>query len=161
MTTNALLISHIQNVFINPYTKDLPKAVEKLQHKYNTIIVFSFINEPGSFLERELEWKKCYKGTEQADLAFTPKKEAILLEHSNYSCLTPELKKIIKEKNIQHIDICGVDADACLLKTALDFTENNIRFSLLKDHISSSGGSYIDQATEIILTRNLGTKVFK
>lgn len=43
-----------------------------------------------------------------------------------YSAVNDEFKTYIKENDINSIFLCGIDTDACVLKTAVDLFENNI-----------------------------------
>ena len=161
MNTKALVIIDVQNVFINTQTQSFVQPIERLQCDYDIIIIFRFINTHGSSFEKHLNWKKCYKNSEESSLAFIPSKDSIILEHSNYSCLTKDLKKLLEKKYISHIDLCGFDTDACILKTAFDLFENKISFSILENYTTSTRGSTLDEAAKIILKRNLGKDILK
>ena len=52
-------------------------------------------------------------------------KDNRVLEKRTYTALTPELMTYLKENKIKDIYLCGIDTDACVLKTAIDLFENN------------------------------------
>ena len=155
MKTNLLIID-IQKCFINKNTKDLPGKIEKLQKNYKNIFVASFINKKDSFFEKNLNWTKCKKNSVEANLVFSPFKKSIFIKHSNYSCLTNELTDILEKMKITDIDICGMDTDACVLKTAFDLVENNFKIRILENFTASSGGEVLHRNALTIINRNLG-----
>ena len=56
-----------------------------------------------------------------------------------------------KENEIEEIHLCGFDTEACVLKTALDFFENNYNVKVLEDYtMSNSGLEYHNWALNIL-----------
>ena len=60
-----------------------------------------------------------------------------------YNAYNNELKLYINTNNIKTIYLCGIDTDACVLKTALDLFENNFDVKVIEDcSMSHSGIEY-------------------
>lgn len=73
-----------------------------------------------------------------------------------YTALTEELKEYIKINNINTIYLCGIDTDACVLKTALDFFDYNLNIKVLKDLFMSHSGIDYHNYALILLEKLIG-----
>ncbi|MBN2675802.1 MAG: isochorismatase family protein [Alphaproteobacteria bacterium] len=158
--TKALLIIDVQKCFINKHTEHIVSKIENIQKEYDTVIISSFFNKEKSFFRENLNWNKCAKSSEEHSLAFKPKNNSTFLEHSNYSCITKDFLNFVREKDITEIHLCGMDTDACVLKTAFDCIEYDLNIQILVNFIGSSGGKEMHESGLNILYRNLGKKVF-
>ena len=135
-----LLVIDVQNDFINDNTKDYVNKIEKLinSNKYDEIVFTKFINNENSKWYKELNYKGCIDKQGQDIVIDT--QEYKIFEKTIYSALNNELRKFIKENDIEQIYLCGFDTDACVLKTALDLFENNYEVYVLKDYCMCSKG---------------------
>ena len=64
----------------------------------------------------------------------------------------------ISKNSIDEIYLCGFDTDGCILKTAFDLFENNIKAYILQDYCMSSGGEKYHYEAIDILKRSIGEK---
>ena len=119
---SCLLIVDVQDGFINEYTDHIPNLVEIEQNKYQHIYVTQFFNPLHSPYRRLLGWQEMGKDSKGFGLAFTPIKRAIVFQKSIYSSVRPSFLNELKNKKISCVDICGIDTDACVLKTAVDLS---------------------------------------
>ena len=68
-----------------------------------------------------------------------------------YSAVNDEFKTYIKENDINSIFLCGIDTDACVLKTAVDLFENNIDVKVIEHCcMSHSGKKYHNYAIKML-----------
>lgn len=135
-----LLVIDFQKDFINDNTKDYVAKIEELivSDKYDEIVFTKFINNENSKWYKELNYKGCIDKQGQDIVIDT--QEYKIFEKTIYSALNNELRKFIKENDIEQIYLCGFDTDACVQKTALDLFENNYDVYVLKDYCMCSKG---------------------
>ncbi|MBO5349316.1 MAG: isochorismatase family protein [Clostridia bacterium] len=81
-----------------------------------------------------------------------------VLVKENYSAVNKEFINYLSENRIEEVYICGFDADACVLKTAFDLFERNIKVYILQDYCMSSGGEEYHNAAIKVLKRSIGDK---
>ncbi|MGH2416210.1 MAG: isochorismatase family protein, partial [Microcystaceae cyanobacterium] len=58
--------------------------------------------------------------------------------------------------DIHTVFICGIDTEGCVLKTAIDFFENNINPYVLEYYSASNGGDNFHQAAILVLSQLIG-----
>ena len=68
------------------------------------------------------------------------------------------LDDYISKNSINEIYLCGFDTDGCILKTAFDLFENNIKTYILQEYCMSSGGEKYHYEAIDILKRSIGEK---
>lgn len=146
----ALLIVDVQKCFTKNAPDAFIKRIESIQDKYSSVFISRYYNHDDSPFIKHLNWQVCMKDSEEFQLAFTPDKEAIVFDKTTYSSLHEDMK-IYDE-----IHICGLETDACILKTALDLFENNIRPVILSDLCFSNGGVSLHRMALDVLKRNIG-----
>lgn len=154
--TRALLIVDVQNGFVNDRTNHIPALVEKLQYNYNLVIATRFINLPDSPYRRLIKWDHLSPGTDEIELAFRIKEGTIIIDKYIYSCIDDSFVGILKENNIDMVDICGIDTDICVTKCAVDLFERNITPYVLKDYCATHADADVQEAALIILARYIG-----
>lgn len=161
---NLLLIIDLQKDFINDKTRNVPYNIEKLisRKKYKYIIFTKFINDINSPFYKELKDNGCTK--EEGKKITIDTLEYPILNKKAYTALNNELKLFLKDKDIETIYLCGIDTDACILKTAIDSFENNFDVKVIEDCcMSHSGKKYhnfaINMLKKIIGKQNVISKL--
>lgn len=145
-----LLIIDCQKAFINNYTKKyVNKIKEQLNTKdYSNVVFTIFKNNNKSAFYNLLGYKKCINDDDcklMIDGNFT------IIEKYTYSAVNIDLIEYISKNSIDEIYLCGFDTDGCILKTAFDLFENNIKAYILQDYCMSSGGEkYHYEAIDIL-----------
>ena len=104
---------------------------------------------------RDLNYYKCIKDDNK--LAINPKENKVFIKKT-YSAFNDDLKKYLTENNINKIYLCGLETDACVLKTALDLFENEYDFYVLKDFCGCTNGKSAHLNAIKILQKNIGEK---
>lgn len=140
---NLLLIIDLQENFINNNTKNVPNSIKKLidSNIANHIVFTKFINDDSSNFYKVLNYKGCMSEKDRNIVIDT--KDYKIIEKRVYTAYNDELKLYINTNNIKTIYLCGIDTDACVLKTALDLFENNFDVKVIEDcSMSHSGIEY-------------------
>ncbi len=162
---SLLLIIDLQKNFINEETKYCLKKIKKLLDckKYDYIAFTKFINDEDSNFYKILNWRGCI--TEEDRQIMIDTKNYKVFEKRTYTALNDELKNYIKDNNITNIYLCGIDTDACVLKTALDLFDNNYNVKVIEDCCASHTGYKMHESAIDILKKNIGSnnviKAFK
>ena len=152
----ALLIVDVQNGFVNNKTKHIPALVEKLQYDYDMVIASRFINLQNSPYRRLIKWNHLSPETDEIELAFKPKKGTVIIDKYIYTCINESFLQLLKENEIDAVDICGIDTDICVTKCAVDLFERDITPYVLKDYCATHADADIQEAALIILARYIG-----
>ena len=152
----ALLIVDVQNGFVNEKTKHIPILVEKLQYNYDLVIATRFINLPDSPFRRLIKWDHLSPDTDEIELAFKPKEGVVVIDKYIYSCIDEPFLRLLKDKGIEAVDICGIDTDICVTKCAVDLFERNITPYVLKDYCATHADADVQESALIILARYIG-----
>lgn len=70
---------------------------------------------------------------------------------SVYTALNNELIDYINDNNINMRYVCGIDTDACVLKTAIDLFKNNYNFRVIENcSMSHSGKEFHEFAIRML-----------
>lgn len=141
MNNKLLLVIDVQQAFINKYTNHIPKLIEEHINNniYNTIVLGKFVNNLDSKFVKELSWLKCIDDKD-AKLVLENCEKFPIIERTAYSLYNNKLDLILKKNKIDTIYLCGLDTDACILKTAVDLFENNYNVKILENLCASSAG---------------------
>ena len=146
-----LLVIDCQKAFVNNNTKECVKKIDELvkSKRYNSVVFTKFINDKDSRFYQQLDYKGCM--TEEDRRIVIDTKDNRVLEKRTYTALTPELMTYLKENKIKDIYLCGIDTDACVLKTAIDLFENNYNVKVIEYcTMSHSGRRYHKSAIKML-----------
>jgi nicotinamidase-related amidase len=154
----ALLIIDVQNGFINDQTRDIPSEIAHhiKASSYDLIVFTKFINTQGSNFEKLLGWKKCY-GPPESDLAkpLVPFAKHIIEKHTYSAFKSHELIKLLKNREIQKLSICGLDTDACVLATAFDAFDLGYDFEIIEELTYNMKDDKFHTAALDVIRKNL------
>lgn len=153
-----LLVIDLQKAFINEHTKNLPNKIKDIidKEKYDKVAFTRFINRIDSVYVKKLEYKKCIN-EEDKEIVIDVGKNKIIDKYV-YTAVNKELIEYINENEIEEIYLCGLDTDACVLKTALDLFELGYNICVLKDYCACTSGIEIHNNALKILSRNIGNE---
>lgn len=140
MSAPALLIVDVQRGFITPDTAHIPRIVEVLQADYERVYVTRFINADPSPYRRLRSWHRFSEGSDDVELAFTPRADAWVIDKHRYSAVSPALLSDLRRHAIEEVDICGIATDACVLLTAVELFEADLRGLVLESATASHHG---------------------
>lgn len=146
-----LLVIDVQNSFINEHTEKVAKDILTIinSKNFDDVVFTKFINEKNSRWYKELNYRGCLS-KEKSNL-FIDNNNYLVFEKKIYSAYSKKLEKYLIDNKIDVIYLCGLDTDACVLKTALDLFENNYKIKVLKKYCAShSGKRYHNYAIELL-----------
>ncbi len=159
----ALVVIDVQNYFKNSLTKDLPEKIKKYieghRDEFNLIIFTNFVNDPNSNSYKS-GWKECttLPDTEFADELKPVLKLGKVFPKNVLSALkVPEIKKLLEDKQINELYICGIDTDCCVLATAYDGFDQGYKITILKDLSMTHTGKKLHDSALKMIERNIGT----
>ncbi|WP_169216642.1 isochorismatase family cysteine hydrolase [Brasilonema sp. UFV-L1] len=154
----CLFVIDIQNGFIAPNTSHVIQRVKSLleQNIFEYVIFTKFLNTFESPYVRYLNWNKLFSETEQKLVDEIQPFAKIIFHKYIYTGCNEETLSFLKKRDIQTVFICGIDTEGCVLKTAIDFFENNINPYVLEYYSASNGGDTLHQAGILVLSQLIG-----
>lgn len=148
---SLLLVIDLQKSFINNNTSEIPLKVEKLikNNNFDYVAFTKFVNFDTCNFNTVLNYKGCMSEEDRRIVVDTGNNK--VFSKSIYTALNDELINYIKDNNIDIIYLCGIDTDACVLKTAIDLFENNYNFRIIENcSMSHSGKEYHEFAIKML-----------
>ncbi|MEH1791981.1 isochorismatase family cysteine hydrolase [Nostoc sp.] len=154
----CLFIIDIQNGFITENTSHVPQRVKSLleQNIFEHVIFTKFINTTNSPYVKYLNWHDLMSPAEQKIVDQLEVFAQVVFDKTIYTACNEETLNFLNKNDIQKVFICGLDTDSCVLKTAVDFFENNIKPYILEYYSASTGGDKIHQAGLLVLSQMIG-----
>ncbi len=156
MPTAPLLIIDVQTGFINDATRHIPGRVQALAEAYRRVMVTRFSNPEGSNYRRLMGWTRFAPGTDDTQLAFTPPKDATVIDKTRYSCVTDGFLASLAADGTDSVHLCGIATDNCVLKCAVDLFEAGLKPVVLADYCASHGGNQVHHCGLTVLRRLIG-----
>jgi len=135
----VLIVVDMQKGFMTkPNYVDLQSKINKFikQNKYEHYLFTKFINKDKSFYETKLNWFGLKNEKEQAICVDVPK-NSIILEKYGYGLNDNQIEQI-KALNVDEIDICGLETDACVYAVALQLFDSGIFPNILINYCQTS-----------------------
>ena len=156
--TSCLLLIDIQKGFISEHTEHvIPRIEELLKNKrFEHIAATRFINSENSPYRRILGWDRLSDGPETDLHPVVCKAADAIFEKDVYTAVSSGLLKYFSDNSVNDLFIAGIDTDCCVLKTAADLFENNIRTKVLAHYSASNGGQESHDAAICVLQRLIG-----
>ena len=156
MPETTLVVIDVQAGFVNRRTRHVAPAVERLQHGFDRLYATRFVNAPESPWRRFMDWRRFAEGSADTELAFRPAAHAVILEKHAYSCVNEALLRDLRARGTAEVSLCGIDTDACVLVSAVDFFQRGIRPVILADACASHAGPECHEAGLRLLERLVG-----
>ena len=156
----GLVVIDMQNGFVNERTRSaLPLARELVEHwqaRRWPVVFTRFHNPQGSAYERWLAWTGLRAGedTELHDLV--ARYADTVVDKSIYTAFTRDGEQALAVHPGDTLVICGIDTDGCVLKTALDAFERDVKPVIAIDACATDGGAAAHQAARLVLERTVG-----
>ena len=158
MAGQCLFIIDVQRGFVTDATRHIPAAVEALQADYARVFASRFVNPEGSMHRRLIDWHRFAPGSDETELAFTPRPDAEIFDKTTYTSAPPDRIAALRQAGIERVDLCGIATDGCVLKTAVDLFEAGIAPVVHADACASHGGPEAHAAGLLLLRRFIGAK---
>lgn len=158
----ALIVIDVQNYFINPLTKDLPgkikRYVENHGDEFDLIIFTNFVNDPSSNSYKS-GWMECTQppDTELVDELKPVLKYGQIFSKNVLSALkVKEIKRLLEQKKIDELYICGIDTDCCVLATSYDGFDEGYNITVLENLSMTHTGKNLHDFALKMINRNIG-----
>jgi len=119
----ALLVIDVQSYFLQEAPLNLPKRIAGHIDSggYGAVIFTVFKGVKGSNFERSLHWTSCLN---DSDLVIPEVLERFITTENKFIKTTysaffgDELHAYLQKQGITHVELCGIDLEACVLATA-------------------------------------------
>lgn len=142
MTSDLLAVVDMQEGFRCPEIEDIIPAIKKLVQSFKGEIIFScFRNPKGSLFEDQLQWQDFQEKKDVKILEELRDFDAGCVFHTGYTVFNEEMKKLVREKDIERIYLSGIYTDVCIAKAAMDIFDNGIDVYVVSDACASPHGS--------------------
>ena len=157
----ALIVIDMQEGFRHAESEAITRKILKLARGFRGEVIFSvFIDKPNSMFERELHWPKFQSAKNQELFKELRPVARTIVQHKGYSVLTNRLRKLLKEKKIESVYLCGIYTDVCVIKASMDLFDNGIDVKVIADACASLHGDgnhryALDSLRHIIGTKNV------
>src|SRR5690606_36215383 len=131
MDKAALLVVDVQHGFVNEHSEHVVPVITDLEARWaragRPTVFTRYWNYTDSPWERLIGWKALY-GPPETDLVdeliqWADEPGAHTLDKTVYAALTPEGIDLLRTLDVTDLVICGIAADACVLKTTVDAFE--------------------------------------
>jgi nicotinamidase-related amidase len=158
----VLFVIDMQEGFLNAHSKHVvPTVVGLVSHfqQRNLPIIFTkYINYPGSQFERLLDFTDVSSAPE-TDIVFelVSNKQNEITKHS-YTAITVEAREMIASYEWNEVIICGVSTESCVLKTAVDVFEEDLRPIVISDACASNMSVQHHQAGLLVIETMIGSR---
>lgn len=151
----VLLIIDVQQGFMKRGMGDVALAIRKhcASNNYDLIIQSKWVNHMGSRFERDLGYTEV--GNSEEERLLIEEYQDTIIERTEYSCLTPRLRSILRKEDT--IYVAGVDTDACVLATLFALWDGGYTFHVLKNLVAT-GQRKLQEPTLQLITRNFGKR---
>ncbi len=153
---SALIVVDVQRGFMNEHTRHLCEPIERFQHHFEKVVATRYLRRPGSAMSRLLGIEGFESHSAEAQLAFTPRADAVVVDKSNYSCVVPDLLPRLREWSIERAFVCGVDTDQCVLMVAADLLQSDVVPIVCEDLTASAAGPSYHESGLFLLRRLIG-----
>lgn len=159
LPNSVLVIVDAQIGFIGPKTKHIRSAIESLLHQKNSdfLAVFAtkFRNLPKSQFRTLIGWDKVAEKPE-TDLLESVKLYAVeTINKTTYSAVL-QIDKLLRKYKAQHVYLCGIDTDVCVLQNAAGLFDLGWHTLVLVDACATNGGAVAEQSAIPLLRRTIG-----
>lgn len=107
---------------------------------YCYVIATRFFNPENSFYRKLIGWDRFSLGSEDIPLAFSARKDALIIDKPTYTCVSDSFISWLNERDISAVHVCGIDTDICVTKCAVDLFERGIEPVVLSGLCASHAG---------------------
>lgn len=154
----ALIIIDLQRGF-----KVSPRLVARIARRrkhpaFHFTVFTQFVNPANSLYRRELGYGKMGPDSPETELLLTPKKSDWPYIKSTYGLPAALIRKL-RRHGITHVELCGVDTDACVL--AAMFTLFDAGFVVSVDAALTASSGRLKRSARSIMIRQFGSQSYR
>lgn len=159
---NLLLVVDMQNGFVNEKTEHIVSGIETLidyfSKKQLPIAFTRFINSPESPHVKWIGWSRFMAEPEINLIDNFRNTSKHVFDKKGYTAFTEEFETFLRDRSISKIFWCGIATDGCVLKSAVDSFERNIKPVVVKDACASHAGDDVHHAGLLLISRFIGKR---
>ncbi len=133
----VLIVVDAQKGFVTASSERVLPQLEALQSRFDRVILTKFQNPDPSPFRRILDYCELSPESPDTALAIKPRDDAVVISRALYTCITAELQGILSGWGVCEVYVAGIATEACVLKTALDLFEADIRPIVIADACAS------------------------
>lgn len=133
----AVLIVDVQKAFRPP--EGLVRKIRTYSHRFSCRIFTRYRNPPQSSFRRLLKQSCCAPGSTDLDLLIEPGRGDLVFDKATYG-LSPDHLRQLKRRRIDHVTVCGLDTDACVLGVMFSLFDAGFKCHLKENLCWSSSG---------------------
>jgi nicotinamidase-related amidase len=156
----VLLVVDMQNGFINDHSRAVipmvQRAIAIAKQRHIPIIFTRFHNQVGGPYERLHGWHRLQSDEETSIVPELTDSVETVVDKSVYSAFCSRFAGMRDTEKWDTIYLCGVATDGCVLKTAVDAFERDLKPVVITDACSSHGGPDAHAAGLLLLRRFIG-----
>lgn len=156
--SDVLVIVDVQRGFVNEHTRRIVPLIERAQADFSRVIATRYYRRPQSLINKLLSIEGFARGSADTELAFTPLDGVTVIEKPSYSCVDDSLVERLRGEGVDTAHICGIDTDQCVLMTAGDFIQNDIRPIVYANLTASAAGTEYHESGLLLLRRLIGNE---
>lgn len=154
----VLIVVDAQKGFVAPSSEHVLETLESLQDRFDRVILTKFQNPDPSPFRRILNYCELAPESEDTALAITARPDAEIVSRALYTCITAELLDILARWDVHEVHVAGIATEACVLKTALDLFEADIRPVVIADACASDKNDRFHTMAIELITSLIGTE---
>lgn len=155
---SCLFVVDVQNGFISKKTAYVKEKIKSLleQNLFDYVVFTKFLNTLDSPYVHYLRWNRLLSEEDQKLVDTIEPFAKTVFCKTTYTSINAETLDFIKKNRIEVVFVAGIDTDCCVLKTAVDLFEHNIRPYVLERYSASNGGKESHESAIIVLNRLIG-----
>lgn len=158
----VLVVIDAQNGFVNENSRVVVPRIKNLIQECTPrgipIVFTRFINTPGSPFETLIDWPHV---TSEPEIDIVSELEDLAQEIVNkhfYSAFSDNFDRLVQDRAWKTLIICGIATESCVLKTAVDAFERNLRPIVITDACASDAGAESHEAGLLVLKYLIGER---
>lgn len=157
-----LLVIDLQNGFVTTKTEHILPGIKRLVDSFvaqqRPVAFTRFINRPEGAHVKWMGWSRFMAEPENSLVNGLCPPSATIFDKYTYTAFTDEFKTFLQERTINQLLLCGIATDGCVLKTAVDAFEQNIRPVVVQDACASHAGQDLHAAGLLLISRFIGKR---
>lgn len=157
------MVIDVQKFFTSKSTRSIVTKIgtylDQHSQEYSKIFFTVFKNNKNSPLWQIAGWRGCNRppATEICDeLKEFTSKNNLFYKNILSAAKVPAIKRGLKTGKITEVHLCGFDTDCCILATAYDLFDQNIKPVILENLTWSTAKEKLHGAAIKIIKRNIG-----
>jgi nicotinamidase-related amidase len=156
---SALIVVDVQRGFIGPSTAHVPRAVRSLLNarrgEFDLVVATRFRNLPDSPFRKWIHWDDLSCAPDTDLVEGIEERADVVIDKTIYG-VPSDLAQLVEQSGAQHVYVCGIDTDVCVLQIAAGLFDLGHHVLVLLRATGTNGGHDAQAAAEKLLCRTIG-----